>query len=134
MNRRARNRGLGDLPLELRSEHGRVAPGWHESISEQPRALNGARAGMFSPATAFITTVDSKLVLPLNVKRVYLLIFNPDAVLNLWVNLSAPARAGFCIKLPPGGNWEPWNAPINEIHVIGDAAAQTIIVVEGSRV
>ena len=94
---------------------------------------NLAKRGNFSPAIPFITSNGRTPALGLNGRRVYLLVYNNDTTNALWANLGVPAAINQCVRIPPGGNWEPWTAPINEVYLIGDVNGQTCILMEGSQ-
>ena len=129
--RRARelHEQLGDLPRDVlrRTDY---------NLPRSPGALanrSAQRRGNFSPAIPIITSDGARASLPYNQKRAYLIVFNVDAANALWVNVGVPAVANSCIRIPPGGNWEPWVAPVNAIYLVGDVTPQTAILMEGSQ-
>ena len=131
MRRRPRefSERLGDLPRDLRYP-ARIdgAPGLPVDLKRQV-----LRRGNFSPAIQYVTGDGKTAALQLNLRRNYIIIYNPSGANKLWVNLTVAATAGQCIPIPPGGNWEPWIAPINAIFLVGDVAAQTAILMEGNQ-
>ena len=129
--RRARelSERLGDLPRDVlrRTDF---------NLPRSPGAVGtrtAQRRGNFSPAIPIVTADGSRASLPHSQSRAYLIVFNIDATNSLWVNVGVPARANSCIKVPPGGNWEPWVAPVNAIYLVGDVTPQTAILMEGSQ-
>ncbi len=120
---------LGDLPSEILPQPEYRYPASPAVVSR--RTLQ--RRGNFSPAIPIITSDGKKAALPFNQLRAYLIVFNVDTVNALWVNVGVPAAVNGCIKIPPGGNWEPWIAPINDIYLVGDVASQTAILMEGNQ-
>lgn len=120
---------LGDLPREVLHETEYRYPASSSVVTKR----TVQRRGNFSPAIPIITADGKKAVLPFNRLRAYLIVFNVDTVNALWANVGVPAAVNGCIRIPPGGNWEPWVAPINDIYLVGDVASQSAIVMEGSQ-
>lgn len=88
-----------------------------------------ARA-MFSPAVPWVTLANAVNVLPADAGRNYLLIENASSG-NIWVNFTALAQVGNGLKIPAGGNYEPWVVPTNSIWVMGDTVGLAFYVVSG---
>lgn len=120
---------LGDLPREILPQPEYRYPASPAVITKR----TVQRRGNFSAALPYIASDGRKAVLPFNRLRAYLIIFNVDTVNALWVNVGVPATANACLRIPPGGNWEPWVAPINDIYLVGDVAGQTAIIMEGTQ-
>lgn len=120
---------LGDMPRDVlqRLEYDLPrSPGTEGRRSVQ-------RRGNFSPAIPIVTGNGQRASLPYNQLRTYLIVINLDSVNNLWLNVGASAQVNSCIKIPPGGNWEPWVAPINAIYLVGDVTPQNVILMEGGK-
>ena len=119
---------LGELPDELF----RVPAVQLPASPGVETSRNLRRRGNFSSAFVHVTGDGKRRVLSMNVRRVYLIIYNNDATNALWINLSVPAAVNQCLRIPPGGNWEPWFAPINDVYLVGDVVGQTCVLMEGS--
>ena len=120
---------LGDMPRDVLRRIDYDLPRSPGAVANR----SAQRRGNFSPAIPIVTSNGALASLPYNQKRAYLIVFNVDATNSLWVNVGVPAKAGSCIKIPPGGNWEPWVAPVNAIYLVGDVTPQTAILMEANQ-
>lgn len=125
--------GLSELPRDLDLD--RRIEAWDRAVTQLLSRVDRAR-GNFSPAIPLRSDGinESKRAFGANWKRNYLLVYNTSSTDTLWVNLSVNAVVGECIPVPPRGNWEPWRAPVNEIHFTGEAANMLAVFIEGSEI
>lgn len=99
-----------------------------------PGAASSASGGAYNARMAnftFETKLESQQILPGNPNRVYLAIQNRGAN-AIYVSFGQKASAE-TFELAAGGFYEPYIAPDNSLNVLGVAAGDRIIVVEGTR-
>lgn len=98
------------------------------------RKSGSSRNSMRISSTAYeVTSTQSKLILPPNAQRKYLLIQNLSGD-SVYVNLGSPASATpqKGVVVFTNGNYEFTPiAPEDSIHILGTLAAQTIVIFEG---
>lgn len=98
------------------------------------RKSGSNRGSMRVTSTAYeVTLTQSKLILPPNAQRKYLLIQNLSGD-SVYVNLGSPASASpqKGVVVFTNGNYEFTPiAPEDSIHILGTLAAQTVVILEG---
>ena len=91
----------------------------------------GIAGAAFTPAAKTVTTASAQL-LAANAARRYLFIQNQDPAGNIWIRTTAAAAVAdaTCVKIPPGGYWEPLVPPTGELRAIGDIASNANVNVQ----
>ena len=86
------------------------------------------RKGLFTQFVYGFTTV-SRLILP-SAERVYLLIQNADTVANMFLGFSynPDGAAGLGLKIIPGGYYEPFTVPQNDVYIAGSGAGNAVVI------
>lgn len=91
--------------------------------------------GRFTEDLSRALSTTSLTVVPANARRISCFLQNPDAAIDMWVQVGADAAANTGFYLPYGGGWklfnheEPW---IGDIRAIAASGTPTIIIVEVS--
>lgn len=97
-------------------------------------SIGSARAVTTAMASAAPAVgIASAQLVAANTGRQYLLVQNQHATGTIWINPAggaAVAGAG-CIKLGPGGSWEPLAQPTGQVNAIGDVANALVTVITG---
>lgn len=140
MRRRVLPPGLGDLPADLQTHHGRhLEPVRHNGLpapgrmSQSGQAPGGATAG--GPLSlfpfSFVAIAGSKQYLNTNDRRRYLGVQNNTGA-DLWMNLNAEAAVGTSIKITDGwfAEWFVW-VPSNALFFYSAAGGGAFTVLEG---
>ncbi len=86
-------------------------------------------AARFTHSEVSVTS-SSTQVLPLNLSRVYLLIQNKGSA-TVYVSFDGAKSSTDGVAIPANGNYEPFVAPVDAVHVHAASGTQAIIVVEG---
>ncbi len=91
-----------------------------------------AEAVTFLPLVQTTATVTSTKVMAANGKRIYLLIVNTGAVaIVVKPSSTIQSSATDGITIPAGGNYEPIQAPTNDIWIRTASSTASITVVQG---
>lgn len=94
-----------------------------------PAFPGGDQAVPFFMAFYNVGTASQK-VAELRPNRKYLLVQN-NGVNPIYVVTGSASSLGIGVKIPGGGNWEPFKIPLNDIFVFATAANTAVTVVEG---
>lgn len=86
----------------------------------------------------FVATLVAQIIIPANPRRAYVLVQNKDAVNDLLINFGQKPTAFNAVIIEPGGNYEFVGGsfggafvPSNSVWVLGTAATQDGVLVEG---
>lgn len=91
-----------------------------------------AQSVVFAAPVAFSVTSTSTLALAPNGKRNYLIIINTGAVAAI-VKFGSVQSANEGISIPPGGNYEPWQAAANVMYAKTASGSTTLTIVQGQN-
>jgi hypothetical protein len=76
-----------------------------------------------------ITVTNASQLLIGGTNRTYLAIQNNSTTGDVWVKAGGAAAIGQCIKIPPGGIWEPATPSHQPLYFIGSMASNPDVVV-----
>lgn len=86
--------------------------------------------GRFSAIPITVTTTSTQFV-DYDEKRIYLMIQNRGAN-DIFVNFGNQSTTSF-VSIPPGGNYEFYIIPIDDIHLVA-AADTAAVIVKGTQI
>ncbi len=90
-----------------------------------------AQTNNFSAPVAFTATTVSTQAMAGNANRTYLIIVNTGSTNNIYVKFGAAQTGAQGVPIPPGGSYEPINAPGNSVWIDTAASTSTVVLQQG---